>query len=192
MLAVARNVLIEDGLERFVLRTIASRAGMRLGNLQYYFATRDDLLEAVIRAEFDRDLAIIHSTLERSRSPGDALPKVAHGLVCHWCDGGSVYAALWLLAYHHERFRDLNRQIYETFYGELALLIRSADPRASDAELDIRTRLVTSVLDGVAIQTHADVESAHMTCDDLLEHAGVLVLQIASGRATDGSSVVGP
>lgn len=182
ILEVARSVLIEDGLDQFVLRNVASRVGMTLGNLQYYFATRDDLLHAVIQAEFDRDVAIIRSTIVRSQMPGQALAEVAHGLVCHWCDGGSVFSALMMLAHHDERFRGLNREIYETFYEELAVLIRAADPEADGAEIDARVRLVASVLDGVAIQNHAGVDLDPTACDVLLERAGTLVMQIACGE----------
>ena len=37
ILDMARDVLATEGLDRFALRDIAKRAGMRLGNLQYYF-----------------------------------------------------------------------------------------------------------------------------------------------------------
>lgn len=185
ILDVARSVLVEDGLDHFVLRNIAGRVGITLGNLQYYFPTRDDLLRAVIRAEFDRDVAIIRTTVEQSQEPGIALEGVARGLVEHWCDGGSIFSALTLLAYHHEGFRELNREIYETFYDELGTLIGAADPNADGAEVDARARLVASVLDGVAIQNHAEVGLDEAVCNELLERAGALVLRIACGRLDD-------
>ena len=102
-MALARSVLVEEGLDRFVLRHIAARAGMTVGNLQYYFPTRDDLLAAVVEAELDRDLAALRPII--SGSDRD-LAEAAESLVCNWCDGGSnVYAAVALLAFHHERFR---------------------------------------------------------------------------------------
>jgi len=61
ILATARDTLATRGLEGFVMREIAKRAVMQLGNLQYYFPTRGDLLEAVIRTEFEHNLATIRS-----------------------------------------------------------------------------------------------------------------------------------
>jgi AcrR family transcriptional regulator len=116
VLDVAREVLINDGLDQFVMRHIAQRAEIQLGNLQYYFASRDDLLKAVIRAEFDRDLATLRRAIATPAGPADGLADVARGLVENWCTGGSsVFMALALLAYHHERFTRLNAEIYETF-----------------------------------------------------------------------------
>ncbi|QNE21041.1 TetR/AcrR family transcriptional regulator [Kribbella qitaiheensis] len=59
VLRVARDVLVKEGYDQFVLRRVAAAAEMKLGNLQYYFATRDDLLEAVIRAQFEPDLTAL-------------------------------------------------------------------------------------------------------------------------------------
>ena len=57
ILAEARAILVDEGLDRFVLREIAARVGILLGNLQYYYATRDDLLEALVRTELARNTA---------------------------------------------------------------------------------------------------------------------------------------
>lgn len=193
---LARTVLVEDGLDRFVLREIAARAGMTVGNLQYYFPTRDDLLAAVMEAEFDRDLAAIRSVVgsddgegdDSGPGPGigpDGLTTIAERLVCNWCDGGSsVFTALALLAFHHERFRVLNREIYTTFYAELGTVIRAADPGAGDDEVAARARLITALLDGVAIQIHAAVSQAD-ACEDLLARATTHVVTLATGTAAD-------
>jgi AcrR family transcriptional regulator len=181
VLDAARAVLVGDGLERFVMREIAARSGITLGNLQYYFATRDDLLEAVIRAEFDRDLSTFRRTVADRSQPVEELAGISRGLVENWCTGGgSVFAALSLLAYHNERFARLGAEIYRAFYAELGHLMRRIDPGASDEELTARVLLVTSVLDGVAMQTHAAVRD-EAACNHLLANATALVGAIASG-----------
>ena len=79
ILACARTLLVEDGYDGFVLREVAARVGVTLGNLQYYFATRDDLLEAVIRAEFGRNQRDIAAL---SAGPRPAREKL-EGLLIH-------------------------------------------------------------------------------------------------------------
>lgn len=178
---LARSVLVSEGLDKFVLRNLAARAGMAVGNLQYYFPTRDDLLIAVIQAEFDRDLATIRGVIADTAG---SLADLAHRLVHNWCDGGSsVFTALALLAFHHERFRRLNQEIYETFYAELGSIIRSADPNASNTEIAARARLITALLDGVALQIHAGGADAG-AYDDLLRRATTHLIAIASGDHT--------
>lgn len=178
LVALARSVLVEHGLDKFVLRDIAARAGMTVGNLQYYFPTRDDLLAAVVRAELNRDLAALRPIIGGSDRD---LAGAAESLVCNWCDGGSnVYAAVALLAFHHERFRQLNREVYETIYTELGPVIRTADPAADDRAVAARARLVTALLDGVAGQVHAAVWDGD-ACDDLRRRATTHLLAIARG-----------
>ena len=180
VLRVARDVLVEEGYDQFVLRRVAARAEMKLGNLQYYFGTRDDLLEAVIRAEFERDLAALRVATD---SPDDDLETSARALVRNWTTGaGSVFATLSLLAFHQERFRDLNREIYETFYGRLGVMIKRAAGKLPKAELAARVRLITAILDGVAIQTHAALGVGSDAQGELLDRATVVVIELASGR----------
>ncbi|RZT20596.1 TetR family transcriptional regulator [Kribbella sp. VKM Ac-2569] len=173
VLAIARELLIEEGFDQFVLRRIAARTEMTLGNLQYYFATRDDLLEAVIRAEFDHDLAAV-----RQAATIEGLGDASRALVRNWTTGaGSIFGTMSLLAYHHERFRRLNHEIYETFYGELEVLIRRVSTGSSDTDVSMRARLITSVLDGVALQIHAGTGGRR----ELTTHAAALVVAIATG-----------
>jgi AcrR family transcriptional regulator len=176
LLATAREVLVEEGFDQFVLRRVAARAEMKLGNLQYYFATRDDLLEAVIRAEFDRDLEAVR--LATTVESAEGLKTAARALVRNWTTGaGSVFGTMSLLAYHHERFRELNREIYETFYRELGVLVRRVSPGLREAEIAARARLITSVLDGVALQIHAGATGRR----ELTNRAADLVVTIAVG-----------
>ena len=178
LVALARSVLVDDGLDRFVLRDIAARAGMTVGNLQYYFPTRDDLLEGVVRAELDRDLEALRPIIDDGdRGPAEA----AERLVGNWCDGGSnVYAAVGLLAFHDERFRDLNREIHETCYAALAPIVQAADPGADDRAVAARARLVKALLDGVAGQLHGAMWDDD-ACADLLRRATTELLAIARG-----------
>lgn len=174
VLETAREVLVEEGFDQFVLRRVAAKADMKLGNLQYYFATRDDLLEAVILAEFDRDLEAL-----RQATRADGLKAAARALVRNWTTGaGTVFTTMSLLAYHHARFRELNSEIYATFYRELGVLVRQVSPDVRDAEIAARARLITSVLDGVALQIHAGASGRR----DLTNRAAELVVAVASGR----------
>jgi AcrR family transcriptional regulator len=48
ILIAARTVLIEKDYAHFSLRNIAASAGIHLANLQYYFSTREMLIEALL------------------------------------------------------------------------------------------------------------------------------------------------
>lgn len=153
ILAAARRLLVEDGYDRFALREIASRVGVMLGNLQYYYATRDDLLEAVIRAEFAQNQADVAAMAGAVRPARDKLAAITSHLIDVWArEGGRVYVVMSLLALHHPRFRALHHEIYAAFYAGLVPVLREVRPRAPRAELIRMARLVTTLIDGALVQ----------------------------------------
>jgi AcrR family transcriptional regulator len=153
IVAVARRVLVEDGYDFFSMREIAGRVGVQLGNLQYYYPTRDDLLEAVVRAEFARNQADVAAIAVGDGTTDARLAAVARHLMQEWAhEGGRVYAVMSLLAIHHRQFRDLHREIYAAFYEGLLPMLRELRPRARRPELLGIARIVTTILDGALVQ----------------------------------------
>ena len=176
VLAVARRLLVAEGFEAFGMRRIAELADMGLGNLQYYFATRDDLLDAVLRAEAERDLAALRAG---SSDPVRQLTDAVAVLLASWVsDGGSVYAPLTLLAEHDERFARLRTEIYDAFYAQLAAVVRAIDPSASGAVARTRAVLITAVIDGTSMQLGVLGPTARRR---LLADVGRLVVGVARG-----------
>jgi AcrR family transcriptional regulator len=153
ILAAARRLLVEDGYDRFVLRAIANRVGVMLGNLQYYYATRDDLLAAVVRAEFERNQREIVAIASGRGTPEARLAAVTRHLIEVWAhEGGRVYVVMSLLALHQPRFRALHHELYSAFYASLVPILRELRPRARRAELVDVARLITTIIDGALVQ----------------------------------------
>ncbi|TDD81393.1 TetR/AcrR family transcriptional regulator [Actinomadura rubrisoli] len=73
ILDVARTVVEEQGTQAS-LRDIARRAEVGMGTLYRHFATREELLEALLGSRFDR-LAARAGTLEATRPPAEALEE---------------------------------------------------------------------------------------------------------------------
>ncbi len=51
IVSAARTVLIRDGSAGFSVRRVAQEAGISLGNLQYHFSTKVDLLEGLLATD---------------------------------------------------------------------------------------------------------------------------------------------
>ena len=153
IIEIARAVLIDDGYDCFVLRDIADRAGITLGNLQYYFATCEDLIEAVARAELRRTLAVIREVDSVVATPAEKLTRLVHAIVDQWQrEGGKVFVVVSLLALHSPRFRRLHVENYASFYGVICDVLAELDPEVPRAMLMRKTRLATSLLDGALLQ----------------------------------------
>jgi AcrR family transcriptional regulator len=151
IISIATDVLARDGVDQFVMRRIAELADMRLGNLQYYFPTRDDLLEAVVRAEFVQDLAAINAV--EASDPNDRLSAIVDALTSRWfARTGSIYLPIAVLALHDPRFERIISEIYAEFYSLMSDVVRAIDPSATAATANRRAFLMTSLLDGASLQ----------------------------------------
>lgn len=156
ILQLARQLIQDEGIDGFVLRRIADQAGMKLGNLQYYYATRDDLLEALLRSEFERDLAALQPPEPRPTTQAETEANflaAIDSLTSRWSeDSGSVYLPIGVLAHTEQRFCDLWEEIYNAFYAAMARLIRQLDPAATPSQARSRAILVTALIDGSSVQ----------------------------------------
>ncbi len=170
ILDAARRLLIEEGYDALILRTLASRAGMKLGNLQYYFPTREALLEAVLRREADSDLQDLRGARSDRAAPREELVLVVRLLGRKWRgESGKILALLGFLALHVPAFRALYRDVYEQFYGELAALVERLRPGLPRREYRRRARIITALLDGASMQASRG-DSAELM-DDVAEQA---------------------
>jgi len=79
LVAAACLVLHEQGVERTSLADIAQAAGVPVGNVYYYFKTKDQLIEAAIDAHGDR-LRTTLAALNRRRTPQARLK----GIIREW------------------------------------------------------------------------------------------------------------
>ena len=79
LVAAACEVLHEQGVERTTLADIAQAADVPVGNVYYYFKTKDQLVEAAIRAHGER-LTMILAALDRRRTPQSRLKGIIREL----------------------------------------------------------------------------------------------------------------
>ncbi|MFF0415160.1 TetR/AcrR family transcriptional regulator [Kitasatospora sp. NPDC004745] len=77
--AAAARVLHEKGVERTAIADIAQAAGVPVGNVYYYFKTKDDLVEAAL-AEHTAHVTTLTDELDRIPDPRARLK----GLVDAW------------------------------------------------------------------------------------------------------------
>ncbi len=80
LVAAACQVLHEHGVERTTLADIALAAGVPVGNVYYYFKTKDQLVEAAIDAHRG-ELQAMLSALDRRRTPQARLKGLVRALM---------------------------------------------------------------------------------------------------------------
>jgi TetR/AcrR family transcriptional regulator, transcriptional repressor for nem operon len=83
----AKALVHEQGVEATTLADIAGRADVPLGNVYYYFKTKDELIAAVVDGRLGQVRAFL-ARLDARRTPRARLK----GLVDNWADSASMVA----------------------------------------------------------------------------------------------------
>jgi AcrR family transcriptional regulator len=96
----ARALMHEQGVHRTTLAEVAERADVPLGNVYYYFKSKDDLVRAVLEG-YQEQAGVLIAAFERHRSPQARLKALVHNwgdmrdeVARHGCPMGSLCAEL--------------------------------------------------------------------------------------------------
>lgn len=154
ILRQARKLLVSHGTSGLVMREVAKHCDIKLGNLQYYFASREILLEAIISREAQQDIDKIRGVFDSKKTPRAKLRTIVDGLLYRWRgESAVIFSTLNLYSLHDDTFKALYARIYAAHYVALEEAITLASPGASPKEYAKRARLMSALIDGAAYQT---------------------------------------
>jgi TetR/AcrR family transcriptional regulator, transcriptional repressor for nem operon len=97
LVAAARQAIYEQGIEKTTLADIAAAADVPLGNVYYYFKTKNDIVEAVVEAHLHEARVMMKSIDDSYDTPRDrlkalfgALMQEAELIARYGCPHGSL------------------------------------------------------------------------------------------------------
>jgi AcrR family transcriptional regulator len=128
-------VLREQGLAGFTQPNVAARAGLRQGNLTYYFATRADLLSAVARTAIDLQLAGATTLLRSAKSLNEAAAAMGAVIVRH--ENTRVFVALNQAADQEPALQALFNELLEGFVEAITDFLKRMNLRATQSQVDL-------------------------------------------------------
>jgi TetR/AcrR family transcriptional repressor of nem operon len=79
LVTAAQQVFHRHGVEKATLADIAAAAGVPLGNVYYYFRTKDALVSAVIE-KYGRSYEVMSAELDQHEQPADRLKALLRAL----------------------------------------------------------------------------------------------------------------
>jgi AcrR family transcriptional regulator len=171
IIGIARAILVDEGYESFVLRQIAARAGIRPGNLQYYFASKKELLQAVLEPELARYNETYAAVTAQREGKEEAIGAVIDFLLEEiklkaTCN---IWYTVWALAPQDADIGTLMDDWYQQYMRELKRVIKFASPKLPDRKAGHVASLLTAIMDGLTMQIgygkaphdiHSGLESA--------------------------------
>ena len=170
----ARTMLLERGYDGLVLRELADSLGIKLGNLQYYFPTREALALHVLGVEGARDALLIEDQ-RRSDGPLPTFRTSVRDMALRYRGAsGQLLLMITALAQHNVAFEQLYRDSYANFYPVFEKLLGEMQPALPAAEVAARARLINALVEGSAFQI--DVGDLDVYLDRVLAEAERIAL----------------
>jgi AcrR family transcriptional regulator len=186
ILRSAHALLARSGPAQFSMRNVAARAGLHLANVQYYFPTRDALLDALLQDIGRRYREAYRRCLDEAGT--NRTERFAAILNFNLEDIGKratrrYFIQLWALldALDGNSGRRL-KELYEIDIDQLSERIHELDAHASATAVRRRATLLAAMIEGLMV-----VRGAHSTeareAEKLLDDARELGFAIALGQS---------
>ncbi|NVJ21864.1 MULTISPECIES: TetR/AcrR family transcriptional regulator [Myxococcus] len=154
ILDAAMDVLVEDGYAGLSLRGVAQRAGLSLGNLQYYFPTKQDVVRALLARYLE---TAIRRVRERMDGGGqEPAKRLRHALDALLEDQESprhfqLFAELWALAARDAMVAEALGVFYAGYREGVVALLRELSPDLTPARRERRAALLVAFFEGLSL-----------------------------------------
>lgn len=146
IICAARDTLIRAGYQGFTMRAVAAECEISVGNLNYYYATKANLLADLLEIVIEGYLSDFDDILSSSdpQAPEQALEGVIRFIIA---DLGTqettmFFPELWALANHDA---DVSKRMHE-LYSKARLVFDELIPRINPALSSKETRQVSLFL----------------------------------------------
>jgi len=154
ILDAATAVLVHDGYARLSTRKIAARVGIRPGNLQYYYRTKQDVVRAVLERYLDRAFAALEARL--ASTGGAPAARLHSALDAALADQRSAescrfFFELWALAAHDHSVTEAMREFYARYWLRVVALVLEVNPSLGRQRTERRAALVIAMLEGLTL-----------------------------------------
>lgn len=154
ILKSALDLLIDQGYRAVSMRRVAAASGVKLGNLTYYFPTKEDLVRELLNAvissyeiEFD---AIVHE------EGATAVHRLQEICVLILEDIGTkkttrFFPELWALSNHDDFVFERVQELYARARRPMMQLISEINPTLSEAQCETIALFMSASMEGMTI-----------------------------------------
>jgi AcrR family transcriptional regulator len=153
----AAAILAADGHAALSLRAVATATGIRLGNLQYYFATRADLVAGLLDRLLEASLDRFRDVLDAGAGPGvDGGPAIGAAvdiLLAEQYEPGlaPLFYELWAMAAHDDGVAVSVRGFYHRYTELVAEHMVKNRPGVDGVGAWGRARTFVALLEGTSL-----------------------------------------
>jgi AcrR family transcriptional regulator len=154
ILEEAKNTLVDEGFSGLSFRNVAKRAGITVGNVTYYFPSKDDLLVELAGYIFDRWEARFRRNL-----PSDLTGKMDIFLysIRYMIDenkrvkSNRLLLEMWAMANHSTAVMKMLDAFYCKMRAWIEKMLADIAPDQSVQKRRLRAALITSQIEGLMV-----------------------------------------
>lgn len=152
ILAAARERLIKLGVNGLVLRELAEEMGITHGNLQYYFKTKSDLLQALFDEEVEKYTGGLRESVRSAHTPAAKISAIVDsGFEQLTTEDTRLWRALISVAQDDPMFASILKQQNEYYDQVLAEELRTIVPRMKPQRRGHIAKMIRIMLDGASV-----------------------------------------
>jgi len=158
ILRATLTVIARDGVAGVTHRTVAEEAGVPLGSLTYYFASKQDLLRDALRLHVREDVGRLRALADELLASGATGEQVVDAFVAQFETGTPDIAQfeLYLEAARDPELAEVAAESLRAYYEMAEVALRAAGvPDAAAA-----AGMVVATLDGIGVHRAAAGEQA--------------------------------
>ncbi len=151
IIEAARKVFIEEGRQGFSMRRIASEAGIAVGNLQYYYKSKSDILKDML----DSTIAVYENAFDDimeddASSYEQKLHQIIHHIVIDLSSRETTrfYPELWALANHDEYAAHGLHVLYQRARHHIRILVKGLNSKLDNDQCRIVALIISASLEG--------------------------------------------
>ncbi len=154
VLDAATAILIDEGYAKLSTRKIAARAGMHVGHLQYYYATKQDVIRAMLERYLDQATGRVAARIARTGGDPDACALSALDAILADQESAETcrfFWELWALAARDATIATAMRAFYQRYWQGVVATLVAANPALGRARAGRRAALLVATLEGLTL-----------------------------------------
>ena len=154
ILEAALDVLLDEGYQALTMRRIARACGITVGNVTYYYKTKDDLVRDLTAGVLESYLHIFSDiSTDESRSVEDRFVTVIRLLLEDIMTKKTThfFPELWALANHDPFIAERVNELYIGARSVLNNLIPRLNPSLSAEECELVALFVSASIEGMTV-----------------------------------------
>lgn len=156
ILVAARETLASAGFAGLSMRSVATRAGISLGNLQHYYTSREELVAALLEYMMDGYQAEISDALQAhpGSSGAERFELVMRLLIDRTLDPQTapIFLEVWALSSRHAFASELVRRIRLREHKAMLMIVREMGGTLPMEKADLRASMMVMVIEGLLVQ----------------------------------------